>query len=86
MVDMLVTKVSPKGQIVIPKALREKYGIKPEGRVLIAEINGRIGIVPLLEDPVKEARGALKGGRSLTRALLTERQAEREREEKLRAR
>ena len=83
---MVVTKVSLKGQIVIPKALREKYGIKPESRVLIAEINGRIAIVPLLENPVKEARGILKGGRSLTRTLLAERRAEREREEKVRAR
>jgi AbrB family looped-hinge helix DNA binding protein len=78
---MTITKVSEKGQIVIPSALRKKYGIKPQSEVLIGDLNGKIVIVPVLKDPVKEARGILKGGRSLTQALLAERQKELEREE-----
>ena len=78
---MTITKVSEKGQIVIPSALRKKYGIKPKSEVLIGDLNGKIVIVPVLKDPVKEARGILKGGRSLTQALLEERQKELEREE-----
>lgn len=78
---MLIAKVSEKGQIVIPSALRKKYGIKPKGEVFVTEMNGKIVIVPLLRDPVKEARGILKGGRSLTQALLEERRKELEREE-----
>jgi AbrB family looped-hinge helix DNA binding protein len=78
---MPIAKVSEKGQIVIPKDLRKRYGIAPKSEVLVTEINGKIMIVPILKDPVKEARGLLKGGKSLTKALLEERQREREREE-----
>jgi len=78
---MPITKVSEKGQIVIPSALRKKYGIKPKSEVFVTDMNGKIVIVPLLKDPVKEARGILKGGRSLTQALLEERRKELEREE-----
>lgn len=77
---MSVAKVSQKGQIVIPNRLRKKYGIHPKGEVLITEVNDKIVIIPLLREPVKEARGLLKGGRSLTQALLEERRKERERE------
>ncbi|GBC76139.1 hypothetical protein HRbin07_00336 [bacterium HR07] len=78
---MPIIKVSEKGQIVIPRELRKKYGITPKSEVLVTEINDKILIVPILKDPVKEARGLLKGGKSLTKALLQERQKEREREE-----
>jgi AbrB family looped-hinge helix DNA binding protein len=78
---MSVVKVSQKGQIVIPSPLRKKYGIHPQSEVLITEMNGKIVIIPMLKDPVKEARGLLKDGRSLTKALLAERRKEREREE-----
>ncbi len=78
---MSVAKVSQKGQIVIPNRLRKKYGIHPKSEVLITEVNGKIVIIPLLKDPIKEARGLLKGGGSLTKALLEERRKEREREE-----
>jgi bifunctional DNA-binding transcriptional regulator/antitoxin component of YhaV-PrlF toxin-antitoxin module len=61
--------------------LRKRYGIKPKSEVLVADMNGKIVVVPLLKDPVKEARGILKGGRSLTQALLEERHKELEREE-----
>lgn len=78
---MPIIRVSEKGQIVIPKELRKKYGITPKSEVLVTEVNDKILIVPILKDPVKEARGLLKGGKSLTKALLQERQKEREREE-----
>jgi AbrB family looped-hinge helix DNA binding protein len=31
----LKLKVGPKGQIIIPKMLREKYGIKENGYVIV---------------------------------------------------
>ena len=74
-------KVSSKGWIVIPAELRHKYHIEPGDEVRIVDYGGILAIVPALEDPVREARGALAGGsRSLTRALLEERRRERERE------
>lgn len=79
---MTVVKVPAKGQVVIPKELRKKYGIRPETEVLIADGNGRIVVAPLLEDQVKQAKGVLKGGRSLTKALTRVRKLGGEHEEK----
>ena len=51
--------VSPKYQVVIPKLLREKMGIKPGQKLQIFEIDGRIELVPV---PKKgQARGFLPG-------------------------
>ena len=74
-------KVSAKGWIVIPAALRHKYHIEPGEEVRIVDYGGVLGLVPALRDPVREARGALAvpdSPCSLTRALLAERRRERE--------
>ena len=72
--------VSAKGWIVIPAELRRKYHIEPGGQIRIVDYGGILGLVPALEDPIREARGALAGKTSLTRALLEERRRERARE------
>ena len=63
-------KVSIKGQIVIPAELREKYAIAPGDTVDVRDGDGKILIFPLLEDAIHTSRGFLKGGTSLTAALL----------------
>ncbi|HEV7670090.1 MAG TPA: AbrB/MazE/SpoVT family DNA-binding domain-containing protein [Thermoanaerobaculia bacterium] len=72
--------VSAKGWIVIPAELRRKYHIEPGGQIRIVDYGGTLGLVPALEDPIREARGALAGKTSLTQALLEERRRERARE------
>ncbi len=57
---MSVGKLSYKGQIVIPKQLREKYGLKPDSNVRITEIDGHIVVIPIFDDPIKDTRGILK--------------------------
>ena len=57
---MSINKMSYKGQVVIPKQLREKYGLKPEQNIRITEIDGHIAIIPLFDDPIKDTRGILK--------------------------
>ena len=48
---MIKTKVSSKGQVVIPKEVRDKLGIKP-GTILNVSIEGkRIVLEPALEPP-----------------------------------
>jgi len=45
-------RVSTKGQVVIPKGVREKLGIKPGDRVRIEAIEGRRAIIqPAVEPP-----------------------------------
>ena len=74
--------VSSKGQVVIPKELREKYGIEPAKKVEVTEINDRICVIPLPADPIKEARGMLKMGKRATQILLEERRKDKKLEEK----
>ena len=66
--------VSGKGWVVIPKEIREKYRLRKGDRVLFVDYGGVIALVPASGDPVKESRGFLKSGPSLTEALLVARE------------
>lgn len=77
---MTIVKASTKGQIVIPEKLREKYDIDQGTLLDILDGKNKIIILPLGKKGKREGRGALKGGPSLTKALLKERKKERERE------
>ncbi|HOP47859.1 MAG TPA: AbrB/MazE/SpoVT family DNA-binding domain-containing protein [Desulfobacteraceae bacterium] len=64
---------SAKGQIVIPKEVRDKLGITPGKKVLFRIVDKHAEITPLPDDPIKAMRGILKGGASLAQELLDER-------------
>jgi AbrB family looped-hinge helix DNA binding protein len=83
---MPAVPVSPKGQILIPKRIREKFGVRPGGRVLIIEESSGILLKPAPEDPIEAACGFLKGDFSLTQDLTEEHRKEQERETTRRAR
>lgn len=73
-------KISDKGWVVIPAELRKKYNLKPGDKVEIVDYGGVISIVPKVKDPIQYGYGMLKGGKSLTKALLEERAKDRARE------
>jgi AbrB family looped-hinge helix DNA binding protein len=73
---MAALTVSSKGWVVIPVELREKYKLHPGARVQIVDYGGVLAIVPAMEDPIAQARGILKGPKSLTALLIAEHQAE----------
>ena len=79
---MAAVKVSKKGWVVIPKEIRERHNLHPGDKVQFVDLAGRLAIVPAMKDPIHEIRGMLKGGSSLTKALLEERRWELEREER----
>ena len=56
---MQTVTVSPKYQIVIPKAIREALHLRPGQKMTVAEHDGRIELIP--ERDIKELRGFLKG-------------------------
>ncbi len=56
---METVTISPKFQVVIPRAVRESLGIKPGQKVQVILYNNRIELVPL--KPIKKTRGFLKG-------------------------
>jgi AbrB family looped-hinge helix DNA binding protein len=74
--------VSKKGWVVIPREIRQRYGIRPGDKVHIIDYAGRIALIPAAADPIAAGRGMLKGEASLTKALLEERRWELEHEER----
>jgi len=72
--------ISQKGWVVIPVALRRKYGLKPGTRLQFVDYGGVMALVPGFDDPVRQGAGMLKGDDSLTAAIVEEHRQERERE------
>jgi AbrB family looped-hinge helix DNA binding protein len=56
---MSTVTVSPKFQVVIPKAIRESLGITAGMRLRAIQYAGRVELVPIMS--TREARGFLKG-------------------------
>ena len=79
---MAMVTVSGKGWVVIPQEIRKRHNLKKGDKVHIIDYGGVVAIVPASKDPVAEGFGMLKGGPSLTEALLDERRWELEREER----
>jgi len=79
---MAIATVSSKGQVVIPKEIREALHIKQKQRVLLKLANDHLEIIPLPENPVEAFCGIFEKGSSLVDALLKARKEEVEREEK----
>jgi AbrB family looped-hinge helix DNA binding protein len=76
---------SAKGQIVIPSALREKYGIKKGTRVEFVEEGGKIVLLPQTMEQFDHALNRVRRrlqGIDLISALEQERGSERKREDR----
>lgn len=56
---MFAVKISPKFQVVIPKEIREKLGLKPGQKVQTIVYDDRIELIPVR--PIKQMKGFLKG-------------------------
>jgi AbrB family looped-hinge helix DNA binding protein len=80
---MPISTLSSKGQLVIPKEIRDALGVKPGQKVFFKIVKDHlVEIAPLPEDPVRHFCGIFKQGPSLTRSLLKEREEDKKREEK----
>ena len=56
---MQTVTISPKYQVVIPKAVRQALHLRPGQKLQVVAYNGRIELIP--ERDIKELRGFLKG-------------------------
>jgi len=56
---MSIVTISPKFQVVIPKAIREKLNLSPGQKVQAIAYADRIELIPMRS--MKEMRGFLKG-------------------------
>ncbi|MCK6585002.1 MAG: AbrB/MazE/SpoVT family DNA-binding domain-containing protein [Anaerolineales bacterium] len=68
-------QVSTKGQIIIPAALRRKYGIRNGTRIIVTDAGNSIILKPMTEQYLKNLQGSLKGRGGL-KMLLEERHEE----------
>ena len=73
------TYVTVKGQIVIPAALRRKYGIKSGTKIIVTDSGDAIILKPMTEQYLRNLQGSLKGKGGL-KVLLDERRKDKERE------
>lgn len=56
---MNTVTVSPKYQVVIPRAVRDALQIKPGQKVQVLQYENRIVLIPVV--PIQQTRGFLKG-------------------------
>lgn len=73
------TYATVKGQIVIPVALRRKYGIKNGTKIIVTDDGNAIILKPMTEQYLKKLQGSLKGKGGL-KILMDERRKDKERE------
>jgi AbrB family looped-hinge helix DNA binding protein len=77
-----LVRISSKGQLVIPKAIREKLKLTPKKPVIV-ELRDDYVVVKLMPNLRKTLRGSLKGKPSMSQALIREHQSEVKQDEKL---
>ncbi len=76
-----VSKVTSKGQVVIPKKIRDKYGIQPSTVIYWLEKEDGVFLMPDSDDPIISARGMLKGS-GIMKSYLKEKKAEKKKEKR----
>jgi AbrB family looped-hinge helix DNA binding protein len=76
-------KMSSKGQIVLPAAIRKKYDAAPGAEWVLVDMGDYVALVPRTKDPIREARGMFKSddGVSWVEELRRSRREDEERSE-----
>jgi len=75
--EIKASKVTSKGQVVIPKRLREKYGIRSATLIRWIVKDQGILMVPESEDPIVALRGMFKGS-GILKAYLKEKRLDKQ--------
>ncbi len=71
---MVIVKTHAKGQIIMPKEIRKKLGIKPGTALAVKIVDDHLEIRPLPDDPIEFLTGIFKDhSRSMAEELLKER-------------
>jgi len=76
---MTIITTTEKGQVVIPAEIRKRHHISKGTKFAVIEKGDEIILKPLFRNPVKDARGLYKGGKSALKALTIDRREEAKR-------
>ena len=76
---MTIVTTTEKGQVVIPADIRKRHRIVKGTKLAIFEKGSEIIIRPLLREPIRDARGLFKGGKSALQGLISDRKEEAKR-------
>ncbi len=80
---MATVKTHAKGQIIIPKEIRDKLGIKPGKTLSVKLVGDHVQIRPLPDNPIEFLTGVFKDyAGSMSGELLEERKRDDEIDEK----
>jgi AbrB family looped-hinge helix DNA binding protein len=74
----MIVKLTKKGRVVIPAAMRKKHGLKPGSEFVVVDYGGVLTLVPVFKDPVRQGAGIVKGNGSLTSMIVEEHHQESE--------
>ena len=80
----MTSTVSEKGWIVIPKDIRDRYGLKKGTKVSVIDYGGTIYLFPVPDDPIRAGLGLLArpDGEEVLARHLQEKHEEFEKEER----
>lgn len=73
---MKVVKVSSKGQITLPKEIREELGIGKGSRLQVLRVGDQVALIPLPQYPIKALKGSVRFKRSIREIILEVREEE----------
>ena len=76
--------VTTKGQLVVPAAIRRRFGIRRGTQVRFIERGGEILFQPVTKEFIRSLQGSLRDEGPATPGLLRERAADRKRDEERR--
>lgn len=62
---MPMSRIGPKGQVVLPKTVRDALRVAPGDRVVFSVEGGRAVITPVRARTAADLRGILRVGRSI---------------------
>jgi AbrB family looped-hinge helix DNA binding protein len=79
---MNIVTASSRGQIVIPKEIRNRLNIVAGKKLSIKAEGDHVLLTPLPDDPVEAFCGIFQEKSSLTKALTEHREKDKQREEK----
>lgn len=77
---MAVVTLSSKGQITLPKKIRDELRIREGSKLQVLRVGGQVVLILLPQDPIKALKGSLRFRRSIGEIMREMREEERHHE------